>query len=245
MIDEHLDAEFEQLIRATLEEMIPKAHEAAQQRSLADAGSAASRTGAGPTTATVTLLASPSGRPRRPRALACAAAIMLLVGVGVIVALLAVRDAPATPAQQPPVDVPNALPVPPLRPDVYPIVSDRFDRADEATAMYGGQFGWETEAAEALVARRVDGTIGDGIRLSVVAAAGSMIASGPAEDLTVAGVDVKVYGDGGTPVQRNAVAPGTPALAAWGLDPVAFLEAAGGFPISGARVVDDLSLIHI
>ena len=242
MIDQHLDAEFEQLIRVTLEEMIPKAHEAAQQRSPADAGSETSRAGEGPATPTVELLASPSGRPRRPRVLACAAAVMLLVAVGVIAVLLVARDAPATPAQQPPVDVPNALPVPPLRPDVYPIVSDRFDRADEATAMYGSQFGWETEAAEALVARRVDGTIADGIRLSVVAAAGSMFASGPAEDLTVAGIDVKVYVDGGTPVQRNAVVPGTPALAAWGLDPMAFLEAAGGFPITGARVVDDGSV---
>lgn len=236
MIDEQLDADFEQLIRATLAEMIPKAHVAAAR---------AKTTGSsvGPTHATVELLESAGGGPRRPRALALAAATMLVVGAGAIGALVLVHEKPAPPVQQSPVDEPDALPTTPLRPDVFPIIPDSFPRADAASAMYGGQIGWGSEGAGALVARRLNDGIADGIRLSVVATSDSTAyASGAAEKLTIAGTEVDVYTEGGTPIQKTVVARGALAYVAWGLDPVGFLEAAGGFPISGARVVGDGSV---
>ena len=43
-----------------------------------------------------------------------------------------------------------------------------------------------------------------------------------------------VYTEFGTPSLKTVVLPGSPALAVTGLDPVTFLESAGGIPILGA-----------
>jgi hypothetical protein len=175
-----------------------------------------------------------------------AAAVTILV-----VGLLAVQrpaDAPA-PAQQPatttasttatPSQVP-ALPASVLAPDQFGVVSDSWPTAPTASAMWGGQLGWDNAtAAEALVARRDGGLIRDGIALSVSSDGTRDQFRGVPQQATVAGVPVEIYVENGSPAITTVVLPGTPEVTASGLDPIAFLEAAGGFPVYGQRVDDD------
>jgi hypothetical protein len=175
-----------------------------------------------------------------------AAAVTILV-----VGLLAVQrpaDAPA-PAQQPATTTPSTTATPPqvpalpasvLAPDQFGVVSDSWPTAATASAMWGGQLGWDNAtAAEALVARRDGELIRDGIALSVSSDGTRDQFRGVPRQATVAGVPVEVYVENGSPAITTVVLPGTPEVAASGLDPIAFLEAAGGFPVTGQRVDDD------
>ncbi|MFN3258114.1 MAG: hypothetical protein ACE37B_20740 [Ilumatobacter sp.] len=175
-----------------------------------------------------------------------AAAVTILV-----VGLLAVQrpaDAPA-PAQQPATTTPAttatpsqvpALPASALAPDQFGVVSDSWPTAPTASAMWGGQLGWDNAtAAEALVARRDGDLLRDGIALSVRSDASSDQLRGTPQQATVAGVPVEIYVENGSPAITTVVLPGTPTVTVSGLDPISFLEAAGEFPVYGQRVDDD------
>ncbi len=120
-----------------------------------------------------------------------------------------------------------------LFPDLFPILPDDHPLADQATAMYGGMTGWDNSTmTQALVA------IDDGTRLSgaVQLMAFSAVTPGmwgslDAERVTVAGVVGTLYTEGGTPEIKTFVVDGEPVVAVQALDPVAFVEAAGGVPV--------------
>jgi hypothetical protein len=133
------------------------------------------------------------------------------------------------------------LPVPSLHPDVFAVVPADDARAAASTANYGGQLAWdEPPSAEALVARFKGDTMTGAIQLRVLASFDSSSLSIAAADaINVAGTDMKLYVEGGTPTLKTVVLPGTPALAATGLDPVSFLESSNGFPILEPRIGRD------
>jgi hypothetical protein len=175
-----------------------------------------------------------------------AAAVTILV-----VGLLAVQrpaDAP-TPAEQPATTTASTTTAPSqvtalsagaLAPDQFGVVSDSWPTAATASAMWGGQLGWDNAtAAEALVARRDGDLLRDGIALSVSSDGTRDQFRGVPQQATVAGVPVEVYVENGSPAITTVLLPGTPEVTASGLDPIAFLEAAGGFPVYGQRVDDD------
>ncbi|MGB8857990.1 MAG: hypothetical protein WCC60_01975, partial [Ilumatobacteraceae bacterium] len=159
-------------------------------------------------------------------AVGVAAAILLVVGLIVVTRSHAPDDA-ATPsggATSPSAPAVPALPPSPLRPDLFPLLPAGAAHADEASAMYGGQIGWENPAAsEALVARMVGDAMSAGIRLQVLSSFEIDQASfTAAEVITVAGTEMKLYvDDRGSPTTRSVVLPGSPTLMASGLDPVA------------------------
>ena len=125
---------------------------------------------------------------------------------------------------------------PALEPDVYPVVPETYPNAELASAMWGGQLGWNASpSAEALVARLDGNTLTDGIQLSVHSDSAEAFA-GEAQAAQVAGISVEVYVENGSPALTTVVLPGSPALAVTGQDPIRFLEDAGGFPIAGARI---------
>lgn len=185
-------------------------------------------------------------RPRRWWILTSAAAAIALLG-GLVVAQRP-ADAPA-PAQQPgtasepPADVPSdsvpSLPAGAVEPDRFGVVTDTWPTAASASAGWGSLLGSDATAAEALVARSDADHIRDGITLTVHPTDTDDHYLGTPQQRTVAGLDVEVYVEPGTPAITTVVLPGTPALAVSGLDPIAFVEAAGGFPIHGARVDDN------
>lgn len=180
-------------------------------------------------------------------AMSAAAAVALVVG------LVAVQrpPQPPAPAQQPtspttgaaeaaPSDVVPSLPAQPLQPDWFGVVTDAWPTAASASAMWGGQIGWDNPAgAEALVARPDGDRLRDSVALSVRADDLSELFPGTPQRTTVAGLDVDVYVEAGTPAITTVVLPGAPSVVASGLDPIAFLEAAGGFPVRGQRIDDD------
>jgi hypothetical protein len=183
----------------------------------------------------------------RWRLLGAAAAAVLLVG-GLAIAQRP-RTEPAPGAQSPEsapvseVPVPPAtapkLPAPALRPDVFAVVPDSYPNAELASAMWGGQIGSNgTTVAEALVARVDGSTLTDGYQLSVRSVPDDVFPDEP-QAAKVAGLDVQVYVENGTPALTTVVLPGTPTLTVTGQAPMQFIEEAGGFPIAGARVDDD------
>jgi|GEM_PF-6774607 len=132
------------------------------------------------------------------------------------------------------------LPSSPLRPDRFPILPADDPRAATSSANYGGQLGWDNPAsAEALVARVNGDTMTGAIQLQALASFDSSTYSLPTSPINVAGTDMTIFAAGGTPTLKTVVLPGSPALAVTGLDPVSFLESAGGIPILGARVDAD------
>lgn len=177
------------------------------------------------------------------RLIGAAAAGVILVG-GLTIAQRQQGDpAPVAQAPTPPataVAVPRPavadLPAPALRPDVFPVIPDTYQNADLVSAVWGGPIGGTGAVpAEGLVAL-VDGdTISNALQLSVVSeTAGAPYA--PAATAQVAGLDVEIYVENGTPTFTTVVLPGSPALAVTGQDPIGFIEDAGGFPIDGARI---------
>jgi hypothetical protein len=211
-----------------------------------DASTSANEPGASGLLLELTAPQQDRGRSRFWLFAGAAAAVTILV-----VGLLAVqRPAGApVPAQQPetttastttmPSQVP-ALPASALTPDQFGVVSDSWPTAGTASAMWGGQLGWDNAtAAEALVARRDGELLRDGIALSVSSDGSSGQLRGTPQQATVAGVPVEVYVENGSPAITTVVLAGTPTVTASGLDPISFLEAAGGFPVYGQRVDDD------
>jgi len=179
----------------------------------------------------------------RWRLLGAAAAVAILVG-GLAIAQLPQPD-PAPAAQPlspsaPEVAVPPtlvaALSTPTLRPDVFAVIPDSYPNVELASATWGSQIGGTGSApAEALVARLDGDTISNGLQLSVgPESAGAFF--GPAQTAQVAGLDVEIYVENGTPALTTVVLPGSPTLAVTGQDPIGFIESAGGFPIDGARI---------
>jgi hypothetical protein len=132
------------------------------------------------------------------------------------------------------------LSAPSLHPDRFALVPADDPRAAVSTANYTGQLAWDNPpSAEALVARLNGDTMTGAIQLQVLASFDSSTLSIPTTTINVAGTDMTIYSAGGTPTLKTVVLPGTPALAVTGLDPVSFLESAGGFPILGPRVGSD------
>ncbi|HYN35328.1 MAG TPA: hypothetical protein VES40_22065 [Ilumatobacteraceae bacterium] len=198
------------------------------------------------------LLELTSPEPNRARfhgwLVAGAAATVAVLVVGLLTLQRPV-DAPA-PAQQPQIttaSIPAASsPVVPalrasaLTPDQFGVVSDSWPSAATSSAMWGGQLGWDNAtAAEALVARPDGDLLRDGIALSVSADGSRDQFRGVPQRATVAEVPVEVYVENGSPAITTVVLPGTPEVTASGLDPISFLEAAGGFPVYGQQVDDD------
>lgn len=178
-----------------------------------------------------------------------AAAVILVVG---LVAAQRPDDAPV-PAQQPisprtiapadssAVDVPSLPSAAALRPDRFGVVTDAWPTAATATASWGGQVGWQNPTvAEALLARPDGDALRDGVALTVRSDTPSSDSfPGTPQHATVAGLDVEVYVEPGSHAITTVVLPGTPTVSVSGLDPVAFLEAAGGLPVVGERIDDD------
>jgi hypothetical protein len=135
-----------------------------------------------------------------------------------------------------------ALPGSVLFPDRFPLVRADDPRAAASTANYGGQVGWDNPpSSEALVARLNGDTMTGAVQLQVLTSFDDSIFSrGAPESINIAGTDMKLYVQGGTPTLKTVVLPGELTLAATGLDPVSFLESSGGFPIlTGPRVAID------
>jgi hypothetical protein len=183
-------------------------------------------------------------RPMRRLLVGIAAAIMLIAGL-----------APRWLSTEPGTDTPNDsavpvastvpslpdLPAPSVHPDRFAVVPPGDSRAATSTGYYGGQLGWDNPpSAEALVARLNGDVMTGAIQLQVLASFDSRTLSITGADvINVAGTDMKLYVEGGTPTLKTVVLPGTPALAATGVDPVSFLESSNGFPILGPRVGTD------
>jgi hypothetical protein len=183
------------------------------------------------------------------RVLIAAAAVALLVGILALSTRSHSDDgsAPLASSTVPtPTTVPS-LPVTPMRPDRFPLLSATDRRAAQATGMYGGQLGWNNPTgAHALVAKIADDTMMGAVALSAVASFDATRFATrsdepypptlPPEAITIAGVAMTVYSEPGSLNVKIVVASGTPTLVARGRDAVAFLEAAGGFPILGPRI---------
>ena len=169
---------------------------------------------------------------------------MLLVGAACVAVLLAgvalsARD--AEPAQGPVTTTRPPLSVDPPRVDRFPLLPATDPRANSATAMYGNQIGWDNPPkSEALVARIEGDTMTEAVVLSVSGNSAALpFGSSATETVNVAGTDMQLFVEGGTPVLKTVVLPGIPTFFATGLDPVAFLELAGGFPIEETQVDAD------
>lgn len=190
---------------------------------------------------------APLQRRRRLWPTSAAAAAIVLVG-GLVVAQQRSIETPA-PAQvsdaSPAVSLPDvadtvlALPAGAVEPDRFGVVGDPWPGADTATAEWGTLLSSDTATAEAPIARPVDDSLRDAVVLTVRPADRFDGAAGQPEQRTVAGLDVVVFIEPGTPPITTVVLPGTPVLTVSGQNPIAFLEAVGGFPIEGARVDDD------
>lgn len=178
------------------------------------------------------------------RLLGAAAAGVILIG-GLAIAQRPESDqapaaqplnpAPASEVPAPPATVAE-LPTPALRPDVYPVVSDGYPNAETASASWGGQLGSTgTTVAEALVAHVDSSALSDGYQLSVRSADDGVFA-GTRQAARVAGLDVQVWVENGSPALTTVVLAGSPTLEVTGQDPMRFIEDAGGFPITGARI---------
>jgi hypothetical protein len=184
-------------------------------------------------------------RRRRRRALVGAAASVAAV-VGVLV-FAAQRDTPAAPGAQPVVTTPatvapDELIVPAERPDVYPALPLGDPRAGTATASYGGQIAWNNPAsASAFVARDDGTTLSGGISLSVIVGftGDDLGYTAAPEPISVAGLALELYTAGAVPGQRTLVLSGDPAVTVSGVDPVAFVGAAGGIPVVDATTGAD------
>lgn len=189
-------------------------------------------------------MARPAGRTRARRWLVPASvAAAVVLGLG----LMAIERQPQepSPADQPLVTsgsvLPSVLPALPADaplPDRFPIVAESWPGADTAIGTWGGQIGWENDAmTEALVARRDASSLRDGIAITLGGSGPE--AMGAPQQATVAGQLVDLYVENGTPALTTVVLPGSPVLTVSGRDPIAFLEAAGGFPIVNQRVDPD------
>ncbi len=188
------------------------------------------------------------GRSRGWRRVAMVAACLLLVGAAVVgiatradvgedAAEPAARPEPPPPPVEPP-EVPSS-PEPPPSVDRFPVIPGGEPGAGQATAAWGGQIAWENPSrSHALVARVLDGVVTDGIALEVRSGWSGDEAPGAPQPTIVAGLEVEVYVEGGAPPLTTVVRTGEPVLTATGVDPVAFLEAAGGFPIVTADSSD-------
>jgi hypothetical protein len=183
------------------------------------------------------------------RLLIVAAAVALLVGT-LALSTRSHNDDGSAPLAASTVPTPTtvpSLPVTPLRPDRFPVLPAGDRRASQATAVYGSQLGWNNPTgAQALEAKMVDNTITEAVALSAVTSFDTTTfatrsdqpypPTPPPETITIAGVAMTVYSEPGSLNVKIVVAPGTPTLVARGRDAVAFLEAAGGFPIIGPRI---------
>ena len=183
-------------------------------------------------------------RPMRRALVGIAAAIVLIAGL-----------VPRWLSSEPGAETPNdsGLPVestvpslpdlfaPSMHPDQFALIPADDPRASASTAYYGNQASWDNPpSAEALVARLNGDTMTGAIQLQVLASFDSSTLSIPAAaTINVAGTDMKLYVEGGTPALKMVVLPGTPALAVTGVDPVSFLESSKGIPILEPRVGAD------
>ncbi|HWL45792.1 MAG TPA: hypothetical protein VNQ73_22815 [Ilumatobacter sp.] len=131
-----------------------------------------------------------------------------------------------------------ALAPPPLAPDRFPIIVDQFPGAAAAIGEWGGQISVLANPAQAsaLVARSDGTTLRDAVVL--LASAPWVLAATEPQHAQAAGLDVYTVQFPGRQLTTAALA-GTPELLVVGLDPLAFIEAAGGFPIDGARIDAD------
>ena len=177
---------------------------------------------------------SDGARPTRPiKALLVAAA-----GVAVIVVSVALNSGSTEPVQGPESTIRSPLAVETLRPDRFPLVPVDDPRAAEASAEYGGQLSWENSPkSEALVARIDGDTMTGAIALSVSRDSFAVpFGTAGAQTVTVAGTEMQLFIEDGTPALTAVVLRGQPTFVAIGLDPIAFLEAAGGFPFTAVQV---------
>lgn len=140
---------------------------------------------------------------------------------------------------------PAALPTVPsvtadelLFPDLFPILPDDHPLADQATAMYGGMTGWENSTmTQALVAIDDGGRLSEAVLLQVhTKVTPGMWGSLDAEAITVAGVTGTLYTERDPIETETFVVHGEPTLVVQALDPVAFVDAAGGVPIVDVEV---------
>lgn len=177
--------------------------------------------------------------------LATAAAAVVLVG-GLVIAPRW-RGAETPPATAPPVtrDVPPADEQ--LLPDVFPILPDDHPLADVATAAYGGMTTWEQwPLVEALVGIEQEGLFDDATLLQVRSRAtldGFVAEVGATgERAVLADVAGTIYVEPGDPAITTFVSDGDPARVVRGRDVVAFVRAAGTFPIADVESRSDGSL---
>ena len=141
-----------------------------------------------------------------------------------------------------PTPIPTTSPAPAdqlLLPDRFPIVPASHPLAGEATAMYGGMRLGDVSVAQALVAVDDGTTLTGAVMLMAYAQISDEMFPGGAEPVTVAGIAGTLYTERGTPEISTLVVPEPVPLAVQALDPIAFVEAAGGVPIVDARVEAD------
>ena len=179
--------------------------------------------------------AAAHGRRWLVTAMAAAAATVL-----VVVGLASVqRPAEEPPAQQSPLSVPTATPLPSslAKPDRFAVVTDAWDFASTATASWGGLIGWDNAAGIDAVVARVDGEyLRDPVVLSSRSELTDLALRGSPQVETVAGIDVEVYVEPGSPAITTVVLPTPVPTMLSGANPLAYLEAVGEIPISEARV---------
>jgi hypothetical protein len=193
---------------------------------------------------------APTARRRSiGRALATAATVALLLGT-LALTTRSNDDTGPNPRSASTEPVPSTVPSlapSPLRPDRFPMLPASDPRASLTTAMDGGQMGWNNPTgAQALVAKVSGDSMTEAVNLSVVASLDTSLLVPPSdypgppiplpEAITIAGVVMTIYPTPGSPDVKSVVAPGNPTLVAYGRNAVAFLQAAGGFPIVGPRI---------
>lgn len=180
---------------------------------------------------------------RRPQRVLLTAAASAVIVAGLAALALATRPsdpAPAGPAAAP-VDDTTVYRAPTtadeLVLDLFPIIADEWAGTASVSANWGYALPDDSTSPimDTLVARVEGSAFGDAIRIAV----GTMDTSdwGTATSTTVAGIDVEVYStDPRTrPATSVVVLPGEPQVTVTGQDPIAYLEAVGGSPVSGLQ----------
>ena len=123
-----------------------------------------------------------------------------------------------------PETVPSSLGLP-VRPDQYPVLGDPGPADSSVSGQYSQRLYPGGPQVIALVARRVDNTLVDGVKVTAGRVdLGNM--PGPGEPITVWGRSAKLYVENGTPVLSTVVVPldDRLALSFFGRDPMALVD---------------------